>query len=341
VILCKASELKPGMIVMQDVTVSGISIPVIRKGVVLNEQYINSIKKYGIGFLHVEPIEGYSGTKEEVLLLTEIRDNIVFEGRVETNGNIPANITVEAGGGVIVKGNVAEGCYISSKTGAIFIKGFVYGTGNHHVQLYAKQKISVDGAAHATIKTDGDFITEGNVIDVTIEAKGEVNIKGMVVRGRINTGARAILGECGNKEGEPVTVTAIPLEAQEITQGLLKIDSQTEELSREKTELQNVIDLIKKLGGNVQQLPEDKKIELANGVKRFKGIAEEIIALTSRKSELMDNMKQILVLRRIIVHREIYPNVKIQIGGKTLTTTKTEQRCAFSVEEGKIVMKTI
>ncbi|WP_277950193.1 hypothetical protein [Dissulfurispira thermophila] len=41
-ILCKVHELKEGMIVARDVTVSGVAMPILRKGAVLNEQYINS-----------------------------------------------------------------------------------------------------------------------------------------------------------------------------------------------------------------------------------------------------------------------------------------------------------
>lgn len=340
-ILCKISELKPGMIVAQDVIVSGVAIPILRKGAVLTEQYINGIKKYGIGFLYVEPPEHYSGTKGEVLSLTEIKTNIFFEGKVEVKSDIPANITVEAGESIIIEGNVLEGCRIFSKTGVIVIKGFVYGTGDNPSHLYAKQKISIGSAAHALIKTEGEFITDGDVIDATIEAKGEIKIGGRIVRSKINTNVKTILGECGNKESEPVVVTVTPLEAQEITQELLKIDAQISELSKEKTQLQNVIDLIKKLGGNIEQLPQDKKVELARDAKRFKDITGEIMVLTSKKDGLMENLKQMFALRRIIVNKGIYPNVKIQIGGKTFITTKAEQRCAFNIEEGKIVMKNI
>ncbi len=129
------------------------------------------------------------------------------------------------------------------------------------------------------------------------------------------------------------------MEAQEVMQNALKIDAQIAELSKEKTQLQNIIDLIKKLGGNVEQLPQDKKLELAKGAKRFTDISGQIQVLTAQKNDMIENLKQILAVRRVIVNREIYPNVKIQIGGKAFVTTKAEQRVAFCVEDGKVAMK--
>jgi uncharacterized protein (DUF342 family) len=338
-ILCKVSELKHGMIVAQDVIVSGVAIPVLRRGVVLNEQYIESIKKYGIGFLYVEPAEGYKGAKGEVLSLTEIRSDIIFEGKVEIKGNIPSNISIDAGEGVIIEGNIADGCRIFSRSGAIVIKGFVLGTGDNSTRLEANQNIKVGSVTHAGIKTDGELVSDGDIIDTVINAKSEVKIGGRVIRSQINTALRAALGECGDKDTHPVVVAVNPMEAQEVMQNALKIDAQIAELSKEKTQLQNIIDLIKKLGGNVEQLPQDKKLELAKGAKRFTDISGQIQVLTAQKNDMIENLKQILAVRRVIVNREIYPNVKIQIGGKAFVTTKAEQRVAFCVEDGKVAMK--
>lgn len=338
-ILCKVSELREGMVIAQDVVVSGVALPVLKRGVVLNEQYIDSIKKYGINFLYIEPPEDYSGAKGETLLLTEIKNNVVFQGRVEIKSSVPPNMVIEAGESIIIHGNVAEGCRLVSKYGAIIMKGSVKAIEGNPSHLQAKQRVKAISMNHAVIKTDGEFVIDGDIIDTNVSAKGEVVISGKVIRSQVNTGLRAVVGECGNKESEAVSLVVNPIEAQEIMQNALKIDSQISELSKEKAQLQNIIDLIKKLGSNVEQLPQEKKLELAKGAKRFTEISGQIQNLTAKKNELLENLKQILAVRRIIVNGEIYPNVKIQISGKSVAITKSEKRVAFCVEEGKISMK--
>lgn len=338
-LLCKVSELQEGMVIAQDVVVSGVALPVLKRGVVLNKQFIESIKKYGISFIYVEPPEDYSGVKGETLILTEIKSNVIFDGKVEIKNNVPPNMVIEAGESIIINGNVAESCKLLSKGGAIIIKGSINAIEGKTSHLQAKQKISAISATHAVIKTDGDFSVDGDLINTSISAKGEVKVGGKVIRSQISTGSRAMFGECGNKETEPVVVIVNPLEAQDIMQNVLKIDTQIAKLTQTKSQLQNVIDLIKKLGSNVEQLTQEKRFELAKDAKRFTEISAEIQNLSIRKNEFIENLKQIFAVRRVIVNREIHPNVKIQISAKAYVTTKSEQKVAFCIEEGKIVMK--
>jgi hypothetical protein len=338
-LVMKVSELQEGMVVASDVYMTGVGFPLVKRGVILNEQYINRLKSHGISHIYIEVSKNYKGAAGQTLSLNSVENDFVFEGKVELKGNLPANMSIDAGESVIIEGDVAEGCQIFSRSGVIVIRGFVYGTGDNPVRLYAKQNISVGNASYAVINSDGEFTTEGDIIDTVVNVKGEVKVVGRVIRGQINTNMRMILGECGNKECEPCVITVTPFEFQETAQELLKTDSAIAELSKEKAQLQNVIDLIKKLGSSVEQLPQDKKIELAKGVKRFKDIEGEISLLSTEKTKLRENMQEIIGVRRIIINREIYPGTKVQIANKILEITTKEQRVAFRVKENKLIME--
>ncbi len=163
----KTQELQEGMVVASDLYITGVKFPLARKGLILNEEHISKLKSHGIAFVYVEHSENYKGSSGQTLALSSVENDIIFEGKVELKGNVPANTSIDAGDSVIIEGDVADGCQIFSRSGVIVIKGFVYGTGDNPLQLYAKQNISVGSATHAVIKTDGEFITEGDIIDTT------------------------------------------------------------------------------------------------------------------------------------------------------------------------------
>jgi uncharacterized protein (DUF342 family) len=335
----KTQELTEGMVVASDVYMTGVRFPLARRGLILSAEHINKLKNHGVAFVYIEQTENYKGLPGQTLTLSSIDSDIGFNGRVEVKGNVPANTSIDAGESVVIEGDVGDGCRIFSRSGAIVIRGFVYGTGENPLHLQAKQNISVGNVANATVKTEGEFTTEGDIIDTVVNAKGEVKVSGRVIRSQINTNMRMILGECGNKECEPCALSVSPLEFQETMQELLKTDSVIAGLSKEKAQLQNIIDLIKKLGSNVENLPQDKKVELAKGVKRFKDITAEISVLSAKKVDLGEKLKEIMGIRRIIINREIYPNVKVQMGNKIFAVTAKEQRVAFCVRENTMVME--
>ncbi|MCL4456757.1 MAG: FapA family protein [Nitrospirae bacterium] len=255
----RANELKEGMVVASDAYVSGVSIPVVRGGVVLSQTYIEKIKKHGVAFI----------------------DN-------------PVNVA-------------------------------------------ARQNITMESASFAIIKTDGDLAAGGDIIDTNIVARGEVKIGGKILRGQVQTHSRMVLGGCGSEESGQVMLVVKPLESQELMQELFKIDTAVSGLVEEREGFQNIIDLIKKLGKAIDQLPQDKRLEFAKGVKRFKDIEAEVAALESKKSDIKGEIDRLLSIRRIIVNGDIFPGTIVSIANKSLTITAKSSRLSFCVKGSKIV----
>ncbi len=333
----RISELSEGMVVASDVYISGINIPVVRCGVVLSQTYIEKIRKHGVAFIHIETSDNYKGSSGESITLGSIEKDVIFEGKVQISGDVKSDIKIEAGESIIINGNIPEGCFLSSKTGGVVVKGGMHGNVDNPVNLTARQNVTMESASFAIIKTDGDFAATGDISDTNLVARGEVKIGGRILRGQIQTQSRMVLGECGSEEASQTMLVVKPLEAQDIMQELLEIDAAVSGLTEEKEVLQNIIDLIKKLGKAVDQLPQDKRLEFAKGVKRFKNIEGALAALDSKKAEIKGKIDRLLSVRRIIVTGEIFPGTVVSIANKSLIITAKSSRLSFCVKDNKIV----
>ena len=247
--LIRVNDLKPGMIVADNVYESkGGAIPLISRGVVLSNDYINRLVSRGIMTLYIEMPENYKGAQGETLEIKTVNKDINFDGKLQINGDVPENIKIEANESIVIKGNVNKNCIISSKTGAVKIDGQVTGAAEELVRITSSQKVYLTSAAYADIKTNSDVKVSGDIYDALVNARGEIAIDGKALRAELYSQSKIIVGECGNDLEEPVTLIVRPFECRGLFNELLKIDSRVMELIKEKERLQNVIDLIRRLG---------------------------------------------------------------------------------------------
>jgi uncharacterized protein (DUF342 family) len=338
----RVSELQEGMVVASDIfeTSIGGNIPLIRHGVLLNGDYIERLKNRGIAFVLVETASEYRGAAGETLELDTVKDDVIFDGKVQINCDIPSGIKIEAAESIVISGGVTQGCLISSTSGGVLIKGPVKGSGDNPVRVSSSQNVVIHGASgpisFADIKSGGGVSASGIISDSTINARGEITIEGRAVKSNLFTQSRIKIRDCGDGDNGCVFVVR-PFECRELAQELLKTDSGMSELMKEKEKLKNVIELIKKLGKAIDQLPNEKKTEIALGVKRFKEIEGEISAAQGRKLEIKRAMDEILGVKRIIITGEIFPKTKITIESQSMEITTKEQGLAFCMKDFKVV----
>lgn len=343
----KVSDAKVGMVVASDIfeAAIGVNLPLIRHGVVLTDNYINSLKSRGILYVLIEPPEGYRGAPGEVYEVDDslkINEDILFDGRVQIKGNLVAKIKIDAGERIIIEGDVGEGCVLTSATGGILVKGCIRGTKECPVNVMSSQNIFVqskleDSISFADIKTSCDITISGGVCDSAISARGEVRIEGKAENSRIYSQSIIKIRDCGNELGDPSVLMVKPFECSDLSQELLRLDSRLALIVKEKEKLQNVIDLIKKLGKDIEQLPQEKKIELATGVKSFRELEAEISSLQEQKADIKKKIAQYLEIKRIVVLGNIFPRSKVTIGSSSLELAKKETGTAFFVKELKLV----
>ncbi|MEW6221512.1 MAG: hypothetical protein AB1634_18545, partial [Thermodesulfobacteriota bacterium] len=98
-----------------------------------------------------------------------------------------------------------------------------------------------------------------------------------------------------------------------------------------------VIDLIKKLGKGIEQLPPDKKMVLATAVKRFQEIEHESIALVAAKEEKKKEIERQLGIFRVIVRGRLSPRSTIMIENFTKVIQEAMRQVTFAVQDNAIV----
>ncbi len=342
----RTDELIEGMVVASDVfeAAIGTNIPFISRGVSLTGSYINSLKNRGIVYVLIETPEGYRGSPGEVYEIDSgnIKGNILFDGRIHIKGNLPPNLKIEAGERIIIEGEIGEGCTVTSATGGILIKGSVCGSKENPVNIMSSQNISIqsraeDSVSFSDIKTSADMNISGGVRNSSISARGEIKIEGAACNSQVYSQSAIKLGNCGDEFGDPSVLMVKPFECRELSQELLKLDSALNAILKEKEKLQNIVDLIKKLGKDIEQLPKEKKNELAVGVKRFKEIEGEVLSIQTKKAEIKRAVGQYLETKRVAVFGNIFPRSKVTLGSSTLEITNKEASAAFFVKDLKVV----
>lgn len=316
---------------------SGVSIPIIRRGVVLSRDLIRSLLNHQVGWVYVERPENYTGTAGETIELKHITKDISFEGRVSILCDIPRNIKIEAGESITVRGNVESGCFLTSKRGAVSLMGSVKGDAQDMVKITSQQHITAAmDIRGADMKASGEVTIKGEVIDSSIMAHGDIACESSVVRSQLYTQSKIKIRECGDPQNGPCLLVVKPNECLAYSQDLLKNDALILDLQKEMGVLQNIIDLIRKIGRGIEDLPPEKKMEMAQGVKRYKEVEKELASALAKKAELKNELAYLMMVKRIFVSDVIHPSVKVSIENCMYIITKIEHSLAFYVKDGKM-----
>ena len=334
-------EAQAGMVVAADVFDRDFDgdLPVIARGVELSAQFIAKLKKRGVADLIIVTPQGYRGAPGEILAPTEITENILFSGTVELVCDVPPGTRIDAGENVTIAGKIAAGCHIRSATGDIVINGTIQGDNNRHIVLSAANRITIKSTSHFPIaaldvRAMGEVVIEGDVIDSTVAAKGRLRIDGRVTRSKIYSQTRVRVTECGSTE--PCQLLVKPQECRQLFQELLAIDKHRAALDLEQQRLQNTIDLVRKLGKDIERLPYQDKVQMAGDIKRFREVAEEIKSGQDRKERIKKEITEALSTNRIVVLQQALPQTRITIENYSLVLDKPVARTAFFVRNMRV-----
>lgn len=329
-------DLKDGMVVAENVYDPGddLKIPLVRSGVPLNAEFIDGLKKRDIVWIYVELPKDYRGSPGETIELQSLKNDIVFDGKVKILDGLAPQLKIEARERVLIQGDVSEGCVINCTGGPVVLVGSLKGSQEEPVQITSAENIVVENVLCSKLKADGNVKVDGDIEQSSVNSKGEIVVAGSS-KEAVFYCQSSIMIEGYATEG--TAFTANPVQCQEALQELLKLDATVSGLLKEQDRHRNVIELIKRLGMALDTMPAEKRVELAHGVKRFKEIQEEVLALRSRKGELKDKYEKLLTEKRIMVAGELMPGVTISICNNTLTLTGREQHRAFYVKDNMVV----
>lgn len=342
-------EVKLGMVIAADIFDSdfGGDFPLIGRGVELTEGIISKMKERFISEVLVITPPGYRGAPGEIFAPVEISEDIFFEGRVELGRDVPAGTRIVAGESIFISGEVQKGCSITSAKGDILVNGRVIGEQDSRVILNAAGCVTVNNQKdkpiqYADIKSINEIVIDGNVVDSSLSTKGKLIVHGKVERSNLYSQTRIRVFECGDDLSRtPSQLLVKPAECRTLFQELLTIDKQLSSQQKEKERLQNTLDLIRKLGRSVEQLPADKKMQLASDVKQFQAVDNSLNAGLKEKERIRKEISDSLAVNRILITHLAHANTKVTIENMSLVLEKTVEKAAFYVQNMKLERETL
>lgn len=315
--------------------------PLITEGVVLDSAIIGRLRGKAISYVLIEVPKGYRGAPGEVLELYSVKDDILFDGRLEIHKGIDPELKIDAGESLVIKGDIAKGCVITSRTGNISLKGSINGTKECPVKIHVSGNLVIQGASAISlnfveIKAGGEVSSTVDILDSVISAGGDINIDGRIIRTELFSDTRLKVKDSGDEDFSQCLLAVNPADHFNLSQVLLKLDRDIAEMEKERAQLQDMVSLFKKMGGNVKNISPEKKLELAAGLTRFKGIEESIPMLQEKRLETLREMETSLAVKRIIITGDLFPGTKVIIENNSTVIDKKQRCMAFYVKDGRM-----
>ncbi|HIJ90885.1 MAG: FapA family protein [Desulfobulbaceae bacterium] len=329
-----------GMVVAADIFGQDFDgdLPLICRGVELSDPIISKLRGRGFIELIIVTPPDYRGAPGEILAPTEVTGNILFDGAVELNCDLPPETKIEAGEDIIINGTVGPGCNVRSANGDVVITGTLAGAVDKHIVICAAKRVAITSTTQLCgldIRALGEVAISGDISDSTVAAKGRLRIDGSVVRSKIYSQARIMVENCGNNT-DPCHLLVKPLECGPLFQKLLGFDKQNTAFEQERQRLQNTIELVKKLGKDIERMPYENKVEIATDIKRFQEVSEEIKAGQERKEQIKKEIAEALATSRIIIRREALAKTWITIENCSLILDEPVTKTAFFVRNMRV-----
>lgn len=338
--------LEEGMEIAADVFDPGFGgdLPLLGRGVQLTTEYIAKLNDRAIRDILIITPDGYRGGPGEVLAPTVVNADILFDGKVDLACDVPPGIKIQAGESIFIHGDIGKGCSLISAAGEVYVKGSVCGAADSRILISAAQKVTVENApgkpiSYTDIKTTGEIRVSHDVANSTFSSIGKLLVGGKAVRSNLFSQTRIRVHDCGDEATrEPCQLLVKPKECRPLFQELLSLDAKILELKKEKSKLENIIDLIRKLGKGVAELPPENREKLAGDVRRFQEVERDSAAAMRRKEEVRQEIIYHLGMQRVFVAGSAFTNIKVTIENNTMILQQIFRGVAFSVENFKIVV---
>lgn len=310
-------------------------LPLISAGTMLIDSYIERLKSREITWVYTEIPPEMVGAPGEHLDVEHIKKDIRYEGKLNVVGFVAEGVSVDARERLSITGDIGKGASITCREGSLVLRGSALGDKGAPVRITVGQNVILDNARHSEIKSGGEVKITGSISGSSLIARGEVHIEGAASSSKLYSQDVMRIAST-DAEDLPLALTVKPLRSQELLQELLRIDATITGLGEEKQRLSNIIELIKKLGASIADLPQEKKVALATDVKRYKEIDQEIAQGEERKKQIMLENERLLAMPWVLIHGTIAQGTKITILNSTLELKQAVAHKAFSVRNFKI-----
>lgn len=261
--------------------------------------------------------------------------DIRYDGNVYVKGNVRTGFSIEASGDIEINGAV-EGGKIKAG-GQIILKRGIQGV--NRGTLEAKGNIVAKFIENAKVTAGGNVESE-YILHSNISANGDIILKGkrgLIIGGNVRSSRLIEAQNIGSDMGTS-TIVEVGTDPSQIDY-LAKLQEEEKELREEEYRTRQVVDLLKE---------KQKRGQLAaDKVTEFRGILERYIKIYNRIKEVSIEIMEVTdSLRaetdaRIKVTKNIYPGVKVVVGGEVLITRDVRSFSQFVKSEGEVKILTL
>jgi hypothetical protein len=238
---------------------------------------------------------------------------VQYAGPVQIRGNVESGGLIIATGDIEIQGDVMN-ARVKSSGGSVTVRGVVKGV---TTQVYAMQDVNARMVYNATIKSGRDIRVHDIAVDAHLVARNTVQLDkddGVIEGGEIEAGVDILSGVVGNSHEATTVVKLTNFRQSELYNRLAALQREIMEATRQMSELEKYIEVIRILGNKVISLPPEKKQDLALRVKRYNEFKAKIAELEREAARIQEqNANEDELDRTIIVRKEIHPGVYVYI----------------------------
>lgn len=257
--------------------------------------------------------------------------NIEFNGDIHIKGSVVSGFRVKAEGDIIVNETVNQDVELVAN-GNIDIKQGVIGR-NNNTRLIAKGTVLAQYVQSAYIESGSDIVVKDYIMNSVIKAKGEVITPdrdkshkgtGTIVGGEVIALKGIIANSIGSDYAKMTKIMVgvdfeYDIKIKNFNKGLEFCDHELSKLSKFlKLGFQD----INTLKQRVAKLPKEKQKPFIDGFKKLREVSQLRNEIITKKENFSKKMDEISQKAEILVKKELFPRIFIQIGEAKLNTQK-------------------
>jgi len=252
--------------------------------------------------------------------------NIDFDGYLSVKGTVEDNFSVAADKDIEILGEYGVGAAdnITSRDGNIYIKGGIAGKGK--VVVRCKKNLYVKYLSDITVECEGSVYVGFYCLNSNIKAKQVIveSPKGRIIGGHIDAEICVSAAEIGNRSETRTLIRVRGFDRNSLKADLDKLAEQLNELRKLLAKVKHNIQVYSSSG----RLSEEQQTSFENLKKQYSDLRDKIRELEQNYKNLRSYLKT-PGDGAVIVHKCIYPRVRIEIKGQAEEITDTQPMITY------------
>ncbi len=271
---------------------------------------INGSAFFENGLLHVDRVYHVRGD------VNYGTGNIKFDGPVVIDGDVRSGFRVEARDAIYIGGNV-EAANIYSQKGDVTVQ---YGVvGQNRAKILAGGSLTCGYIQDATIGVRKDVIVQHYIINGQITAGGKIDVsqnEGLIRGGSLTAEKGIVVKEVGSHRNVFTELKLRNYSENQNQNKLWELSRARSELMLRYSSLQKRVAFLDVLQKRAGALSPEKQSEFQHLQEELKRLENKINEFSRQEMELQKEASKQRLNREIVILKNLYPNVDIDISGQ-------------------------